>query len=53
MEEKFDIDFLEDAIDFMNSLESKVQRKIYYNLKKSIFDFLLSGIKQIKRKPLL
>ncbi len=35
MEEKFDIDFLEDAIDFMNSLESKAQRKIYYNLKKT------------------
>ncbi len=35
MEEKFDIDFLEDAIDFMNLLESKAQRKIYYNLKKS------------------
>jgi hypothetical protein len=35
MEEKFIIDFLDDAIDFMNSLELKVRRKIYYNLKKS------------------
>ena len=35
MEEKFNIDFLGDAIDFMNSLESKAQKKIYYNLKKS------------------
>jgi phage-related protein len=35
MEEKFNIDFLNDAIDFMNSLNSKARRKIYYNLKKS------------------
>ncbi len=35
MEEKFNIDFLNDAIDFMNSLDSKARRKIYYNLKKS------------------
>lgn len=35
MEEKFNIDFLDDAIDFMNSLEIKARRKIYYNLKKS------------------
>jgi phage-related protein len=35
MEEKFNIDFLDEAIEFMNSLESKVRRKIYYNLKKS------------------
>jgi phage-related protein len=37
MEEKFNIDFLDEAIEFMNSLESKVRRKIYYNLKKSQF----------------
>ena len=35
MEEKFNIDFLNDAIDFMNTLDSKARRKIYYNLKKS------------------
>ncbi len=35
MEEKFNIDFLDEAIEFMNFLESKVRRKIYYNLKKS------------------
>jgi phage-related protein len=35
MEEKFNIDFLDEAIDFMNSLDIKAQRKIYYNLKKS------------------
>jgi hypothetical protein len=34
MEKKFNIDFLDDAIDFMNSMELKVRRKIYYNLKK-------------------
>lgn len=35
MEENFNIDFLDDAIEFMNSLDVKAQRKIYYNLKKS------------------
>lgn len=35
MEEKFNIDFLDEAIDFMNSLELKAKRKIYYNLRKS------------------
>lgn len=35
MKEKFNIDFLNDAIDFMNSLDSKARIKIYYNLKKS------------------
>ena len=35
MEEKFNIDFLDEAIDFMNSLEIKPRKKIYYNLRKS------------------
>ena len=35
MEEKFNIDFLDEAIDFMNSIEIKPRKKIYYNLKKS------------------
>ena len=35
MEEKFNIDFLDEAIDFMNSLELKAKRKVYYNLRKS------------------
>jgi phage-related protein len=35
MKEKFYIDFLDEAIDFMNSLDLKAQKKIYYNLKKS------------------
>lgn len=35
MQEKFNVDFLDKAIDFMDALDLKVQRKIYYNLKKS------------------
>lgn len=35
MEEKFNIDFLDEVIDFMNSLEIKPRKKIYYNLRKS------------------
>ena len=35
MEEKFNIDFLDEAIDFMNSLKTKPRKKIYYNLRKS------------------
>ena len=35
MEEKFNIDFLDEAIDFMNSLKIKPRKKIYYNLRKS------------------
>ena len=35
MEGKFNIDFLNEAIDFMSSLDKKAQRKIYYNLRKS------------------
>lgn len=37
MKEKFKIDFLDEAIDFMNSLDLKAQRKIYYNMRKSQF----------------
>lgn len=35
MKEKFNIDFLDEAIDFKNSLEIKPRKKIYYNLRKS------------------
>lgn len=35
MQKKFNVDFLDKAIDFMDALDLKVQRKIYYNLKKS------------------
>ncbi len=35
MEEKFNIEFLNEAIDFMDSVEIKARKKIYYNLKKS------------------
>jgi len=33
--QKFDIDFLGDAIDFLNSLDEKTRKKIYYNARKS------------------
>lgn len=35
MKEKFDVDFLDEAISFMDSLEIKARRKIYYNIRKS------------------
>jgi phage-related protein len=31
----FDVDLLEEAIDFLESLEDKVREKIYYNAKKA------------------
>jgi len=35
MEKKFNIEFLGEAIDFMESLDEKTREKIYYNLRKS------------------
>ncbi len=35
MDKKFRIDFLEGAIEFMNSLNYKTRKKIYYNARKS------------------
>jgi phage-related protein len=35
MDKKFDVDFLGDAIDFLDSLNEKTRRKIYYNAKKA------------------
>ncbi len=37
MEKKFEIIFLEQAIDFIDSLDLKTRRKIYYNLDKAKF----------------
>ena len=37
MDRKFEIDFLGDAIDFMDSLDEKTRRKIYYNARKAQF----------------
>lgn len=37
MEKKIEIDFLGDAIDFMDSLDEKARRKIYYNARKAQF----------------
>lgn len=35
MDKKFEIDFLSDAIDFLNALDEKARKKIYYNLRKA------------------
>jgi hypothetical protein len=35
MESKFEVVFLEQAIDFMSSLDTKAKKKIYYNLDKA------------------
>lgn len=35
MDNKFEVIFLEDAIDFLNNLNPKVRNKIYYNLDKA------------------
>jgi hypothetical protein len=35
MESKFEVVFLEQAIDFMSSLDIKVRKKIYYNSDKA------------------
>ena len=37
MEEKFNVIFLEQAIDFVEKLDSKTRNKIYYNIDKSKF----------------
>ncbi len=35
MTEKFQVQFLEDAADFLDNLEEKAREKIYYNIKKA------------------
>ena len=35
MNEKFKIEFLPEAVEFMESLDQKSQQKIYYNIKKA------------------
>ena len=35
MNEKFKVEFLPEAVEFMDSLNQKSQQKIYYNLKKA------------------
>jgi phage-related protein len=35
MNGKFEIYFLDEAIDFMNSLDVKTRRKVYFNIRKS------------------
>ena len=38
MKSKFDVIFLEQAIDFMSKLDKKARKKIYYNLDKAKFE---------------
>ena len=35
MTEKFKVEFLPEAVEFMDSLDQKAQQKIYYNIKKA------------------
>jgi phage-related protein len=35
MDKKFDVDFLGEAIDFLDTLDEKTRRKIYYNARKA------------------
>lgn len=35
MDKRFDIDILGEVIDFLNALETKPRKKIYYNLRKA------------------
>jgi phage-related protein len=35
MEAKFDVEFLPDAVKFMNELDKKPREKIYYNIRKA------------------
>ena len=37
MNPKFEVEFLPEAIEFMNQLDAKARDKIYYNLKKAQF----------------
>ena len=37
MNEKFKVEFLPEAVEFMDSLDQKSQQKIYYNIKKAQF----------------
>ena len=35
MTEKFKVEFLPEAVEFMNNLDQKAQQKIYYNIRKA------------------
>lgn len=37
MDKKFDVEFLPEAVEFMDGLDAKSQDKIYYNIRKSQF----------------
>ena len=37
MKQNFDVEFLPEAVEFLNNLDDKAREKIYYNIKKSQF----------------
>jgi len=37
MKERFNVELLEEAVEFLNRLEEKAREKVYYNIKKSQF----------------
>lgn len=37
MTEKFKVEFLPEAVDFMEALDGKTQKKIYFNIRKAQF----------------
>ncbi len=37
MKERFTVEFLPDAVEFVNNLDDKAREKIYYNIRKSQF----------------
>ncbi len=37
MKEKFSVEFLPEAVEFVNNLDDKTREKIYYNIKKAQF----------------
>jgi hypothetical protein len=37
MKPNFDVEFLPEAIEFLENLDDKAREKIYYNIKKAIF----------------
>ena len=37
MKQKFNVELLPEAVDFLNNLDEKAREKIYYNIKKSQF----------------
>ena len=47
MTDKFKVEFLPEAVEFMDSLDQKSQQKIYYNIKKLSLQTTLSCLKNL------